>query len=297
MRTSFLAERKVLRIKPQVAALDRPMPLVRPFNRGGTRNNSVFRMTDYRQPLYQHYVSKFKRSECSAQRTSEEAAWRYFDQKYFRHIRHLGPDDAVLDVGCGSGLLLAYLAQKGFRSTEGVDISEEQIELAKARSLQVRCDDVFGFLEGRAEAFKAVIALDFVEHFTKQEALSLFALLFRALKADGILLIQTPNGQGLFAGQVIYGDLTHCTIFTPESLSQALHLAGFDQIVFDETGPVPRNVRGALRLLLWNGIKRAANFIRMVEAGKRQHIWTENLICVCRKAARAGSSPASKKGE
>ena len=128
-------------------------------------------MTDYRQPLYQHYVSKFKRGECSAQLAAEAAAWRYFDQKYFRHIRHLGPDDAVLDVGCGSGLLLAYLAQKGFRSTEGVDISEEQIELAKARSLQVRCDDVFGFLEGRTEAFKAVIALDFVEHFTKEEAL------------------------------------------------------------------------------------------------------------------------------
>ena len=219
----------------------------------------------------------------------EEAAWRYFDQKYFKHIRHLRPDDAILDVGCGSGLLLAYLARKGFRCAEGVDVSEEQIELAKARSLRVRCGDVFGFLEGRAEAFKAIIALDFVEHFTKEEALSLFALLFRTLKADGILLIQTPNGQGLFAGQVIYGDLTHCTIFTPESLSQVLRLAGFDQILFDETGPVPRSLTGALRLLLWNGIKRAASFIRLVEAGKRQNIWTENVICVCRKPASSGS--------
>jgi 2-polyprenyl-3-methyl-5-hydroxy-6-metoxy-1,4-benzoquinol methylase len=251
-------------------------------------------MTDYRRPLYEHYVSKFKRIECSAQLAAEEAAWRYFDQKYFRHIRHLGPDDAVLDVGCGSGLLLAYLAQKGFRSAEGVDVSEEQIELAKARNLRVRCGDVFGFLQGRAEAFKAVIALDFVEHFTKEEALSLFSLLFRALKADGILLIQTPNGQGLFAGQVIYGDLTHCTIFTPESLSQALRLAGFNQIVFDETGPVPKNVTGALRFLLWNAIKRAANFIRLVEVGKRQKIWTENVICVCRKPAPDASQGASQ---
>ena len=251
-------------------------------------------MTDYRQPLYRHYVSKFKRSECSPQLAAEETAWPYFDQKYLKHIRHLGPDDAILDVGCGSGGLLAYLAQKGFRCAEGVDVSEEQVELAKARSLRVRCGDVFGFLESRVEAFKAVIALDFVEHFTKEEALSLFALLFRALKPGGILLIQTPNGQGLFSGQVIYGDLTHCTVFTPESLSQALRLAGFDHIVFDETGPVPMTVTGAVRLLLWRGIKRAANFIRLVEAGKRQSIWTENVICACRKPAPSGSLGASQ---
>ena len=270
------------------AALGHPLPLVSPYSKRGTRSNRLFRMTDYRQPLYQHYVSKFKRSECSAQLAAEGSAWRYFDQKYFRHIQHLRLDDAILDVGCGSGLLLAYLVQKGFRCAEGVDISEEQIELAKARSLQVRCGDVFSLLEGRAEAFEAVIALDLVEHFTKEEALSLFALLFRALKPGGILLVQTPNGQGLFAGQVIYGDLTHCTIFTPESLSQALRLTGFEDIRFDETGPVPGSWKGRLRLLLWNSIKRVANCIRLVETGRRQDIWTETVICVCRKPASSG---------
>jgi SAM-dependent methyltransferase len=186
-------------------------------------------------------------------------------------------------VGCGSGVLLAYLAQKGFRNAEGVDISEEQIEIARARNLRIQCGDVFAFLESKVEAYKAVIAIDFIEHFTKEEALNLLPLFFRSLKKDGILLLQTPNGQGLFAAQIIYGDLTHCTIFTPESLRQVLRLAGFDHILFDETGPVQKDLKGTLRLVLWKIIKAGANFARLVEAGKQQNIWTENLICVSRR--------------
>jgi 2-polyprenyl-3-methyl-5-hydroxy-6-metoxy-1,4-benzoquinol methylase len=287
IRNSVHAKRELQMIKQRVAAPYPLLPPVNPFGRVGVRNSPVFAMTDFRQPLYRHYVSKFKRSEAPEPPTSEKAARQYFDRKYFPHLRHLGADDAILDVGCGSGLVLTYLNERGFRNTQGVDISEEQVELAKAKRLQVWCGDIFSFLQSRADAFKAVIALDFLEHFTKAEVLSLFGLLFRTLKPDGSLLIQTPNGQGLFAGQVIYGDLTHCTVFTPESLSQALRLAGFDRIVFDETGPVPKDWKGRIKLMLWKSIKMSANFIRVVEAGKHQEIWTENLICVCRKPGQS----------
>ena len=38
-------------------------------------------------------------------------------------------------------------------------------------------------------------------------------------------------------------------------------------------------LRGRLDVLLWAAVKQVANAVRYVETGKRQAIWTENLIC------------------
>jgi hypothetical protein len=78
---------------------------------------------------------------------------------------------------------------------------------------------------------------------------------------------------------VIYGDLTHVTIFTPQSLAQLLRPAGFVDLAFYETGPVPIRLRGKLDLALWSGIKGLANLVRRIETGKRQSIWTETFLC------------------
>ena len=131
--------------------------------------------------------------------TAPEGAWPVFEFKYLPHLSHLLPDDAILEVGCGPGQLLAYLASKGYRSLEGIDISAEQIEIAKAQGLRAQCADVFSFLEQRKGAYQAIIGLDFVEHFTKDEVLRLFRAMWRALKGGGVLLLQTPNGEGLFS--------------------------------------------------------------------------------------------------
>ena len=85
---------------------------------------------------------------------------------------------------------------------------------------------------------------------------------------------------GLFPRQVIYGDLTHMTIFTPQTLAQLLRPCGFQDLRFFETGPIPLRLRGRLDVLLWRLVKSVANFVRYVETGKRQAIWTENFICL-----------------
>src|SRR5207302_8404055 len=100
-----------------------------------------------------------------------------------------------------------------------------------------------------------------------------------ALKPNGRLLVQTANGAGLFSRQVIYGDLTHLTIFTPQSLAQLLRGVGFVDLSFYESGPIPIRLRGKLDVALWSALKAVANVIRSIETGKHQQIWTENFIC------------------
>jgi len=231
---------------------------------------------DLRAHLYRGYVSTFKGEPADL---LGEGAFIWWEHKYLPLLADLDRGAAILEVGCGSGGLLAYLVRRGFSHALGVDISAEQIALARRRGVDAEQHDALEFLKARSARFDAIIAVDVLEHFTRDELADLMARIFAALKPNGRLLVQTANGAGLFPGQVIYGDLTHQTIFTPESLGQLLRAVGFDALNCYETGPVPVRVRGKLDMALWTAIKAVASSVRHIETGKRQAIWTENFIC------------------
>jgi SAM-dependent methyltransferase len=235
--------------------------------------------SDFRASLYRGYVSTFK----GVPDLSAEPAHVWWDHKYLPLLSGLERAAPILELGCGSGGLLAYLERRGFSHARGIDISAEQVQLARRRGVNAERWDAFEYLAQHEGAFQALVAVDVLEHFARDELVRLAPLAYAALKPGGRLLVQTANGAGLFARQVIYGDLTHLTIFTPESLGQLLRPAGFQNLAFYETGPIPIRLRGRVDSVLWGGIKRVANLIRHVEAGKQQAIWTENFICAAFK--------------
>jgi 2-polyprenyl-3-methyl-5-hydroxy-6-metoxy-1,4-benzoquinol methylase len=231
---------------------------------------------DLRAHLYRRYVSTFKGAPADLR---GEGAFVWWDHKFLPLLAGLERGAAILEIGCGSGGLLAYLGRRGFSHALGVDISAEQVHLAHQRGVNAEQHDALAYLAANTEAFDAIVAVDVLEHFSRDELGYLTRHLFTALKPGARLVIQTANGAGLFPGQVIYGDLTHQTIFTPESLGQLLRADGFDALAFYETGPIPVRVRGKLDVALWTTIKLVANRVRHIETGKRQAIWTENFIC------------------
>jgi len=238
---------------------------------------------DFRSILYSRYG--LNRSENS--RLNDDALlsfWVWCKHKYLPLLKGLNHDDPILELGCGHGYILEFLRRNGFSNVEGIDISEQLVQIAIARGLNVKVADVFEYLRYSAkDRFSAIIALNFIEHFTKEELMRLMPNIYKALKKGGVLIILTPNGAGLFPHQVVYGDCTHMTIFTPQSLQEILELVGFGNFEFQETGPVPKDFQGKLRVILWKCIKIMANIIRLIESGSTQSVWTENMICFCRK--------------
>lgn len=236
-------------------------------------------MNDIRSRLYRHYVSRFKTDELHRDERWLESYWSWCDHKYLPFLRTVPKDQPLLELGCGPGYILEFLKSRNYSGAEGIDISREQVKLARARGNRASVADAFKFLRGAKNRYAAIIAIDFVEHFTKQELLRLFPLIFESLQRGGLLLIQTPNGQGLFPGQVIYGDLTHLTIFAQDSLRHILSLAGFQNIRFAETGPAPDTFEGKLRTFLWKVIRAGIRIVRQIEAKNSSKLWTESFIC------------------
>jgi len=240
--------------------------------------------SDHRAAYYRNYVSAFRRRDDVGRRWDEAAYLRWCDEHYAGWLQDAPRDRPVLEVGAGDGNMLAYLRSAGFRDVSGIDISPEQVQLAHSLGRSVRVQDVFAALAVPAGTLSGIVALDFLEHFTKDEVGELLRLAAQALQPGGFLLIRTPNGQGIFSGQIVYGDLTHTTIFTPGSLEQVLDVAGFCDVRFREATFVRGGLRGRVRGIAWDTIRASANMIRRVQAGKTQEIWSENLLCFARKA-------------
>jgi 2-polyprenyl-3-methyl-5-hydroxy-6-metoxy-1,4-benzoquinol methylase len=235
-----------------------------------------------RRLLYQKYVTTFKSEEYSKLDTH----WfgLAFENIYLPLLSDVPRNNPVLDLGCGHGLFLELLVKSGFSNAEGIDVSREQVSLAADRGLRVMLTDAIDFLKDKEDAYRVIFAIDFIEHFAVEELFCLIPLIYRSLQEKGILLIRTPNASGLFARRIIYGDLTHRTMFTPASLRQLLKQFNFATIDFFEFPPIPEKMKGKIRLKLWQLIKIVANVCLRVETSDTEAVWTQNMLVRCRKA-------------
>ena len=237
-------------------------------------------MTQFRQALYNRYLSTFKDDENWERKRAIFYDWCQKNLQPF--LRGLSKKSRIIELGCGQGQVLDFLNKQGFSKVEGVDTSEEQVASATRYGFEIHHSDVFEFFCSSDKVYDLVLAIDFVEHFTRQELIQLFFQIKKALSKEGYLILRTPNGQGIFAGQVIYGDITHMTILTPQSLSQILKFVGFEIVSMKESISHARGLK-KMRYIFWDLSKIGLNIMRRVSSGKSQNIWTENFICIAKK--------------
>ena len=238
---------------------------------------------DFREEFYKGYVSSFKKENMNETAEAQTAYDHWSNARYYPLFSHLPKDAKILDLGCGPGRTMQFMQSKGFTNVIGVDISEEQTEIARKRGLNAITADVNDFLVQHANEYDMIVMIDVVEHFTKLELLDLFKLIHYSLRPGGIVIYQTCNGEGLYPNQIMFGDMTHMTILSAGSSEQLLRATGFDNIVFADTAPVASGLKGMLRSIAWKFITRKASLIRRIETGKRHRIWTENFITRAQK--------------
>ncbi|MDR3667131.1 MAG: class I SAM-dependent methyltransferase [Ignavibacteriaceae bacterium] len=240
-------------------------------------------MPDFRDQLYKNYVTKFKKYYISSDPDIIKSDWIKYKKKIIPLLLNYGKKAEILEIGCGPGYILEFLNNEGYCNLIGIDISEEQIEKAKSKGLNVRTENVFDYLKDNKNKYDIIIAFDFIEHFNKEELYNLVVKIYHSLKESGMVIIRTPNGEGIASQKIIYGDFTHLTILTPDSLFQLLKMVGFSEINFWETGPIAKNLTGFIRLILWKIIRLIYNFIRLVETGGVDKVLTQDFTCSAKK--------------
>jgi len=240
---------------------------------------------DYQQKLFHKYVTnqalifqgKFNIHEVKKQ----FPAWdRYFG-------RHFPKDknSRVLDIGCGYGGFLYYLKDLGYTDCLGIEVSQEQVDLAGQLGItNTKKADLREFLQGKDGKYDVIFARDVLEHLPKEAILDSLALIYNALSPEGVFIMQSPNGESPFSGRYRYNDFTHEVAFSLKSLSQIFTQVGFKKFEFYPTSPVIHGVKSFVRFLLWKMVEIIPRLFILIETGEKAGIVTQNIIAVAKKS-------------
>lgn len=163
----------------------------------------------------------------------------------------------ILDIGPGYGVMLSLLKRLGYKNCLAVDISEEVVDFCRKKGFgEIRLiTTIQDFLRQEKEAFDFISMIEVIEHIKKEEILDVCISVRESLKAEGRVIIETPNMGAVFSSLLRYYDFTHEVGFTSHSLAQLMANAGFREIeIRGFEGIIRRDPRSAIRKFLRNGL-------------------------------------------
>lgn len=163
----------------------------------------------------------------------------------------------VLELGCGTGMFLAYLAAKGVEDFLGVDHDPNlAAHIPQSARAHFRYADLAALIEeADGPHYDRVVMLDVLEHFDAERALALLEGLKARMARGAKLVVKVPNAASPWGQQYQWGDLTHRAAYTPLSLGQLAIAADYRlEAVYDQKqGNRRRRFTDALvhRILSW----------------------------------------------
>jgi len=133
----------------------------------------------------------------------------------------------VLDAGCGRGEFLGLLREAGIEA-RGVDADADMVAYARGEGLDVTQADVLAHLEElEPGSLGGLFAAQLVEHLPPPALVRFLELAHRAVRRDGVLVLETINPLSPLALRNYFADLTHAQPLVPETLELLATGAGF----------------------------------------------------------------------
>jgi SAM-dependent methyltransferase len=195
-----------------------------------------------RAAIQNHYVAIYDAPAVQDPARREEAFRAAGERDAWRLAWFTTPDMRVLDLGCGSGRVVAPMARQ-VREVVGVDVSEEM--LARARAWVRAANATFVRTDGNSLAAIAARSIDFAYsllcliHVDKQSAFRYLRELARVLVPDGLAHLQfqtlaDPRGIAKFV-RGLEQDMP-LEFYGPEELPGLLAAAGLETLGIHRAG-------------------------------------------------------------
>jgi 2-polyprenyl-3-methyl-5-hydroxy-6-metoxy-1,4-benzoquinol methylase len=229
--------------------------------------------------LYRNYSSLQNNKELFCELNKRKPFLNHIIKKYFPANKNI----KILDIGCGYGALLYFAQKLGYKNSYGFDISFSQIKISKMLKINnIVLSTLENYFKNKKNKYDLVILLDVLEHLEKKKTKLYLDRIKKSLTSNGRVIIHTNNSVSPFFGNVRYGDPTHRTAFTDNSLKKILSDSNFKLISFEEDSPLVYNLTSFCRFIIWSFFRFFINLIIFSETGKYKNIITQNFFCIVR---------------
>lgn len=182
---------------------------------------------------YAMYAAKIKKRKEPLKYLAGKEAVYFAVQEILK--QNLEKKQRVLEVGSGLGYLTYALDREGYNII-GLDISKEAVTKAEQQfGNNYVCEDVYQYAIDNEGKFDFVILTEVIEHV--QDPVGFSDILIKLLKADGKLIISTPNKSAYPQNEYWNTELppVHLTWFSEESFKIFSQQKGLSVSFFDFT--------------------------------------------------------------
>lgn len=195
---------------------------------GDIEQNVITRVTDIEKEVYAERGIVFNYSSF-AERFSAHAD--VVKEIFSQYIKYFNDCNLVLDVGCGKGYFLELLKENNIKGV-GVDSDPELVAICNNKGLKAYSEDAFKYIEAlEDDSLEGIFMGHIIEHFSIPLRIKLLNLLYRKLKPNGKLIIETPNTTSPFVmHNLYYLDPTHERPLFPEALKHIALETGFSVV-------------------------------------------------------------------
>lgn len=195
------------------------------------------------------------------------------------YVAYARDHQPVLDAGCGRGEFLLAAREAGL-DARGVDTNERSVADLRRRGVSV---DLAGIPECFAPlgggSLGSIVAMHVVEHLPVEALFALFRESARVLRADGLLMIETPNAESMIvSASDFWRDPTHIAPRHPAALIVLAREHGF---AIEEVRAVHEVAEGA-KIPLLDG--DPPELRRVVQALNERLFAPQDLRLILRKA-------------
>ena len=224
----------LLALRDRLEVLSEEARAVRATLQAGTPGAEVKAAAEHaaRDSVYTAFENRFRGSRDAIARRQADYVALFRDQQ------------PVVDLGCGRGEFLEALRQAGVAG-RGVEANAQAARECRERGLEVVEADLVAFLCAQpAASLGGVFAAQVAEHLPPEALLALLSQAHRALRPDGLLVLETVNAAcGLAFLDVFIRDLSHQRPLHTETLRFLVAAAGFGEARIEWRSPVPEEVK------------------------------------------------------